>query len=435
MLEAANKTDAEHSRTFAVDEVIPADQPVWSEVLYNHVAKRFGRKVVAIPGPERLVINSACEARIAWNNRRREGIFATEAHVNKAKPLSLDGVVSSSHPLIDAVGTAFAQHRPLTLSPDSIWLVIEQGFSHHILENAEQFRARLVRHEGKKELLAQIPDLSLQSFEQGIHQFSSQIREETNQVLHETLVCNFSTTTPEIRTASEVVLMDCFSAYFEYSMYCVCGIPYVTLTGSADDWRSIRERVEVFAAYDLEWWLVRLRLILDELVRSAEGFGSTEFWQSIYKPQAVYGGTSITGWIGDLFPYLNDPPRRRRNHVFQFDRSNWGLPVKAGVDSFGGIGVSGKSFPTGISSAPVNVTLPDGSKISFDLLGGFLGVAQDARDLALSPMIGWAVTEPVVNREAPAKVTVEQRNLSLRQAATPGQSLQEILARRRKKIE
>ena len=437
MLEAANQTDAEHFRTFAVDEVVRAEQPVWEESLSDHVAKRFQRKIVAIPGPNRQVINSAREARAAWNLQRQERMRSLGQSVDQIKSQPLDEAVSRSHPLIDAVGTAFAQHRPLTLSPDSIWLVIEQGFSHHVLENAEHLRARLVRHEGKKELFAQVPDLSLHSFEMGIQQFSQQIREETNQVLHETLVCNFSTTTPEIRTASEVVLMDCFSAYFEYSMMCVCGIPYVTLTGSADDWRSIRERVEVFAAYDLEWWLVRLRPILDELVRSAEGLASTQFWQSIYKPQAVYGGTSITGWIGDLFPYLGDAPRRRRNHIFQIERIDWGIPIKDGVNSFGGgaRGVSQKSFPTGLSSAPVGVRLPDDSKNGFDLLGGFLGVTQNQQDLSLSPMIGWAVAEPVVKPAPSAKITPEQLNLSLRQPATPGQSLKEILARRGKKID
>ena len=43
------------------------------------------------------------------------------------------------HPLIDTIQTAFSRHYPLTLSPDSIWLAIAQGFSHHIAENAEAF--------------------------------------------------------------------------------------------------------------------------------------------------------------------------------------------------------------------------------------------------------------------------------------------------------
>jgi hypothetical protein len=132
--------------------------------------------------------------------------------------------------LIEAVQIAFSLHRPLVLSPDCVWLTIAQGFSHHIVENAEALRHRLVRHQGKRALNATLGDLSPDSFIRAIAGFSAQIRGASDQVLHETLVCDFSTTTPEIRTASEVVLMDTYSSYFKYRMGCVCGIPSITFT-------------------------------------------------------------------------------------------------------------------------------------------------------------------------------------------------------------
>jgi Domain of unknown function (DUF4419) len=57
--------------------------------------------------------------------------------------------------------------------------------------------------------------------------FSTQIREASDPVLHETLVCDFSTTMPEIRTAGELVLMDTYSTYFDCEMDCLCGIPAI----------------------------------------------------------------------------------------------------------------------------------------------------------------------------------------------------------------
>jgi hypothetical protein len=56
------------------------------------------------------------------------------------------------------VSQAFAEHRPLVLTPDCVWLTIEQGFAHHVAENAETLRPRLVRHEGKQELVAAIDE-------------------------------------------------------------------------------------------------------------------------------------------------------------------------------------------------------------------------------------------------------------------------------------
>ncbi len=142
------------------------------------------------------------------------------------------------------------------------------------------------------------------AFEGAIAGFSSQIRDASDPVLHETLLCDFTTTTPAIRTASEVVLMDCYSSYFQYEILCACGIPRITVTGTAADWQRIRaRRVGVLRnAYDLGWWVDRLRPILDEFVRTTEGSPDREFWQAIYKPQRAYVTTSVTGWIADLFP-------------------------------------------------------------------------------------------------------------------------------------
>ena len=308
------------------------------------------------------------------------------------------------HPLIDAVSTAFAQHRPLTLSPDSIWLAIEQGFSHHIAENAEALRRRLVRHSGKRVLTATISELSLAGFQGAISSFSAQIRDASDPVLHETLLCDFSTTSPLIRTASEVVLMDCYSSYFNYSMGFICGIPKITVTGSLGAWERIRARVEVLETYGLGWWVARLRPILDEFLRTIEGKPNVEFWRAICKPKQAYGAEAITGWIADLFPYLNDAPERRRSHIFQHEREDWAVPIEKGVKTFGigepdaAMGVATSSFPSGLASVPVNLNFPSGSTRMVDLVAGFLGVEQDSEDLALTPVISWSVVEP-----APAK--------------------------------
>ena len=373
---------------FAVDPVVPASRPLWTETLRDHVAKRFRRKLLLLPDEDRPVTNALYDHTLHLS-------FAPEKRAQL-----VGSIVSRCHPLIDAVGTAFSEHRPLTLSPDSIWLVIEQGFVHHVAENAETLRHRLVRHLGTRDLEAQVPDLSLSSFEHAISDWSLQIREATDPVLHETLICEFSTTTPAIRTASEVVLMDCYSSYFTYSMMCICGIPRITVTGSLHDWQRMRARVEVLETFGLEWWVSRLRPILDEFIRTLEGHPSLAFWQAIYKPKQAYGTDAVTGWIADLFPYLSDSPERRRSHVFGFEREDWAVPVEKGVKTEFSLGEPGsekgvapKSFPSGLASVPVKLSFPNGLTSGVDLVAGFLAVEQDPEDLAISPVIGWSVTE------------------------------------------
>jgi len=377
--------------TFAVDPVIAAERPLWSESLSSHVAKRFRRKLLLLPEPERAVTNTLYDLILS---------LRTQAHPPN------DRVVSRCHPLIDAVATAFAQHRPLTLSPDCIWLVIEQGFAHHVSENAEALRGRLVRHQGSEELTAEVPDLHLANFESAISSISSQIRERTDSVLHETLICNFSTTTPAIRTASEVVLMDCYSSYFTYALRCICGIPKITVTGSLDDWRRIRARIEVLETYGLEWWIVRLRPIIDELIRTVEGHPNVEFWQAIYKPKKAYGDSTVTGWIADLFPYLNDAPERQRNPILKYEREDWAVPVEEGIGTKFGFfepgaekGVSPKKFPSGLASVPLKLIFPNSTTSGVDLVAGFFAVEQHPEDFALQPVISWSITE-----SSPAKL-------------------------------
>jgi hypothetical protein len=358
--------------TFAVDAVTPAEKPIWTERLADNLTRRLQRKIYALSEPERRVAND--EAGDVFER------FPDHHLSSQFLP------VSRSHALIDAIHTAFSQHRALTLSPDCIWLALAQGFSHHITENAEALRYRLVRHQGRRELLATVTDSSRASFEHAIKDFSSQIRAATDPVLHETLVCNFSTTTPAIRTASEVVLMDSYSNYFTYEMQCICGIPKITLAGTLDDWKRIRERIEVLDTFHLGWWVSRLRPILDEFVAAASGHPTPEFWKSIYKPGQAYDATTATGWIVDLFPYLGDRPYRRRNEALAVQREDWTLAKLEGIPT--------NELPSGLTSVPIKVGFPKGAHGDYALVAGFFGVEQNPSDLSLSPLIGWSVAEP-----------------------------------------
>ncbi len=334
--------------TFAVDPVTPATTRLSEETLLASLERRSGRSFVSLPEKDRLVVANA-----------------------------------SFHPLIEAIHRAFADHRPLILSPDDIWLTIQQGFAHHVNENAESLRHKFVSHKGKRELVVEVESFPAdETWPDAIALWSASVREYIDPQLHAALVCNFSTTNPTIRTASEVALLDAFQRYFDYVMMCVCGIPEITLQGTADDWRKIRSRIDLLEPYDLEWWVPRLRPILDEFVKTAEGRPDTNFWKAIYKPEEAYGEDIATGWITDLFPYCGNESKRYKNHTLQSPRKGWALNET---------GVSLGRFPSGISCAPF--TLRPGERC-LNLMAGFLGVTQAPEMMGLSPLIGWSVVEP-----------------------------------------
>src|SRR5579859_1203319 len=173
--------------SFLVDAVTPAAEPLLTETMSESVPERLQRKILVLPEAGELVINPYPMLRNQRTAARRIALRL-------------------SHPLIDAIHFAFSQHRPLTLSPDAIWMVITQGFGHHVAENAEELRGRLVRHKGKQELTVTTTQLTLESFAPAIALFSARIKRETDPVLHETRIFDVSTTSAAARTASEVAL-------------------------------------------------------------------------------------------------------------------------------------------------------------------------------------------------------------------------------------
>ncbi len=65
-----------------------------------------------------------------------------------------DSIISigGENPFLNGMVTAYQDHRPFTISPDIIWILISQGFSHHISFNSEKYRDYFVNFQGKKSL-------------------------------------------------------------------------------------------------------------------------------------------------------------------------------------------------------------------------------------------------------------------------------------------
>jgi Domain of unknown function (DUF4419) len=412
--------------TFPVDDVVPAAYPLWVSTLGESAEIRSDASILIMPDqdiaslapegygaargetlkPLRTRMRGLAEMRGLYEARGESWMLK----LVDAGPVSLVRQLARTqtflHPLVQAVHIAFSDHRPLVLMPDSIWLTIMQGFGHHVNENAEALRDRIVRHEGKKKLCITTDSLDPACWPAFMSSFSALIKENSDPVLHETLLCEFSTTTPSIKTACEVTLMDTYQRYFEYEMSCVCGIPSITLEGTVEDWQRIRERIEVLATFELDWWTSRVTPILDQFVATAKGEPDREFWQAIYKPKQSYAAELASGWIADLFPYLffssprqwdkparglGDSPRCERNPILPEPRSRWLLPQPK--DSMFGKGVCLDAFPSGLSRAPIKVKFLKGPDLEVQVMGGFLGVSQRPDDYALAPVISWAVVQ------------------------------------------
>jgi hypothetical protein len=351
--------------TFAVDDVKPASEPLATRPLATH----YARTALAHGGDPKL-------------------------------PIIDHG---GTHPLLAAVGIAFAEHRPLVLSPDAVWLTIAQGVAQHVRLHAGALRGRLVRHDGKQRLTITRSALPSDAAEwaSAIGDLRELLAGEIGDGRARVFECDFSTSSDVDRVASQVVLLDAYSPYFSYWMQCICGIPSITLLGAPDDWKRIRERIDVIAELDLEFWCRSLRPIVDHFVRAAAGDVDVAFWKRIYNPNDAYGGASITGWITRLWPYLKiGGTVDRRNHMLELPidepkQKTTGLFKKTTV--YDGPGVSSDTVPATLSRATLRFVDHATQALGMvDLVAGVTAVAQDERG-ALRPINGWHVEEGTVH--------------------------------------
>ena len=155
-------------------------------------------------------------------------------------------VMLDDTPFFTGMVRAFADHRPITLSPDVIWMLISQAFSHDVNANPEKFRDKFVDFEGKMDLIVQAeyplyhPDFDWTSIVDG---FARQIDANTKNDVARLITADFSTTGTVERMASEIVLMETTKSFFEFIiMYAGCGFPSITLTGTVDDWQAIADK-------------------------------------------------------------------------------------------------------------------------------------------------------------------------------------------------
>ena len=103
-----------------------------------------------------------------------------------------DGV----HPLLGAVGRSFADHRPLVLTPDAVWLTIAQGVAQHIRLHAEELRSRLVDHMGRKLLTVTVDGpmpRDAASWQDVVESFQKLLATEISDA--DVFECDFSTST------------------------------------------------------------------------------------------------------------------------------------------------------------------------------------------------------------------------------------------------
>jgi hypothetical protein len=281
---------------------------------------------------------------------------------------------------------AYADHRPIVLSPDIIWNVIAQGFSQHVNNNPEALRDRIVYHEKGKIELSVITKEELHSpnvkWDKLLNTFDNMIAESTKDNLADVMRADFSTTDKTARIVSQMTLMSSVKAFFDYSViYFSCGIPNITIEGTTDDWEKVLNKTQQLRKYNLDWWVGDLVPILNEFINASKGNVNKVFWRNIVKkdrPEKFVGGgcswdrpTELDGWFLKFMPYDKKGKRTPQKVTYNY-----------------------KDMPSQVINVDfMYKNLDTGTTTPMEMLCGLVGIEVDSITNAMRPKLGWMVCE------------------------------------------
>jgi len=283
---------------------------------------------------------------------------------------------------------AYAEHRPLVLSPDMVWLLISQGFARYVNAHSEKLRDQIVNHTGKmdlvveteKELIHEDPD-----WEKLIAGFAAQIDEYTKGDIAKTMTADFTTTGVTERITSQVTLMETVKTYFDYIIHYIgCGIPSITLKGTPEDWQKVLEKTKQLEKYGMNDWIRSLKPILTEFVNASQGNPNQAFWQGMVKkenPDELMGNkvcdlripTILDGWMLKLFPDENGKTLDQVPHTHEMPSERVYVDFRYQIID--------------IDNGDVLVDTP------MELVAGYIGTEVDTLTHALTPKMGWMVRQ------------------------------------------
>lgn len=313
------------------------------ESLYAHAAlqpAQVARERPALPTPAAYAAMNEAEVDAllqtlsdACNYRWRAAFRAqtTErfvTYVEGSVPLNQiatgDSVVDAAHEIcavdgtsfFGALQTAFSDDLSLDMRPDDVLGAIVAQLAIHIYENTDALRVQGVLP-GKPGDAKEMITVRTTNDAAPIAEMIARIAQEeipkrlpgAAGALH-AFLRTFTTTTTDDAVMRGAYLMGAMQKLFAYHMFTTCcGIRRVTMRGTADDWRALRDVVgalHVFEVKDqarMDRWAVLLYPVLDKFVESYERAARGEqvdldFWDCAGRTHSTDGSGASTWWTG-----------------------------------------------------------------------------------------------------------------------------------------
>lgn len=323
---------------------------------------------------------------------------------NEYKNKTLLGTVNNG--FVSTLNYAYANHYPLSFSPDDIWLLILQGICVHnevsggavfsLSNDTSKKRQISIRNDALADGNAEIWSENIMSFRDSVLFYS-------NHKLDQLTNLKFSTTTQANLICQNVAFLETVKNSFTFVDYSGCGIPKITLQGNREDWVKLLEKVNNLKITGLEEWLTELKWPLQEFINVYDQKVNLRFWKSTYKELRYYQNFQVNGWFIKFFPYtqrevyeftsyaeLSSNPMVKSTKEYSKNSYLKGYDYQFCTHS-------ADNFPIGINEVTINYNnllihkqIPEGNH-QLQIYSGFAGIEVNEENNWVAPFQGWGI--------------------------------------------
>ena len=254
-----------------------------------------------------------------------------------------------------------------------------------------------VNFKGKKELKVEYPLSDIKQINKSIlEEFSKQIINQITDYIGKELIDilspNFTTTTIDSQIICKISIIGAFKHYFDYKMMVSgCGVPYVVLDGTDEDYKKIIEKAKYLKKYKFDWYIDRIIPHLEKKAEAKEGKMDKEYFKNMIQKKELieekrgasgfkigeYQIYALTSWFIQFFSHIKSKDGKE---TFEFEEES----IK--IDDF-------ELLANQIIRVPF-ILYDDVNKKQYDMNfnAGFVGYDQKANK-EVFPVQGWWANE------------------------------------------